>query len=64
MMIGQHADGVILSVLRNVSRLPAVYAAQQRLASIGIPILGAVVIGESANVYGINPYPLKLQSAK
>ena len=62
MMIGQHCDAVILSVLRNVSRLPAVYAAQQRLASIDIPILGAVVIGERVNVYGINPYPLRVKN--
>ncbi len=61
MMIGQHADAAILAVLRNVSRLPAVYAAQQRLASLDIPILGAVVIGESVNTYGIKPYRLKLR---
>jgi capsular exopolysaccharide synthesis family protein len=60
LMIGQHADAVILAVLRNVSRLPAVYAAQQRLAALDIPMLGAVVIGESAKAYGIKPYPLKL----
>ena len=61
MMIGQLADAVILSVLRNISRLPAVYAAQQRLASLDIPILGAVVIGESVNAYGIKPYPLRIR---
>ena len=60
-MIGQLVDAVILSVLRNVSRLPAVYAAQQRLAALDIPIFGAVVIGESANVYGIKPYPLRIR---
>jgi capsular exopolysaccharide synthesis family protein len=60
MMIGQHADAAILAVLRNVSRLPAVFAAQQRLASLDIPILGAVVIGESVHTYGIKPYLLKL----
>ncbi len=62
MMIGQHADAVILSVLHNVSRLPAIYAAQQRLASIDIPILGAVVTGETVNSYGIQPYPLRVRN--
>jgi hypothetical protein len=47
----------VMSVLRNVSRLPAVYAAQQRLASLGIRILGAVVIGEGMEVYGNVRYP-------
>jgi capsular exopolysaccharide synthesis family protein len=60
-MLGQHADAVILTVMKNFSRLPAVYAAQQRLAALDIPILGAVVIGENVNGYGINPYPLRLR---
>src|SRR5205085_12410490 len=44
LLIGQHADGVIFPVLCDVSRLPSVAAAQQRLAMLGIPTLGAVVI--------------------
>ncbi len=57
LLIGEHADAVLLSVLRNVSRLPAVYAAQQRLADLGIRVLGAVVIGEGMEVYGQVRYP-------
>jgi polysaccharide biosynthesis transport protein len=57
LLIGEHADAVLLSVLRNVSRLPAVHAAQQRLASLGIRVLGAVVIGEGMEVYGQVRYP-------
>ena len=57
LLIGEHADAVLLSVLRNVSRLPAVYAAQQRLAALGIRVLGAVVIGEGMEVYGQVRYP-------
>lgn len=43
--LGQHADGVIFTVLRDVSRLPAVQAAHQRLATLDIRVLGTVVIG-------------------
>ncbi len=43
--LGQHTDGVLFSVLRDVSRIPSVYAAHQRLAALGIRILGTVVIG-------------------
>src|SRR5205807_4949298 len=45
LLIGQHADAVILSVLREVSRTTLVYAASQRLSSLGIRVLGAVVNG-------------------
>jgi succinoglycan biosynthesis transport protein ExoP len=59
LLIGEHADAVLLSVLRNVSRLPAVHAARQRLASLGIRVLGAVVIGEGMEAYGQVRYPTK-----
>jgi capsular exopolysaccharide synthesis family protein len=45
LLLGQHADAVLLSVLREVSRSPRVYSACQRLASLGIRLLGAVVNG-------------------
>jgi len=64
LLIGEHADAVLLSVLRNVSRLPAVHAAQQRLASLGIRVLGAVVIGEGMEVYGQVRYPSAAQASK
>jgi capsular exopolysaccharide synthesis family protein len=56
LLIGRCVDGVILSVLRSVSRLPAVYAAQQRLQALDIRLLGAVVLGESLHTYGIDRY--------
>ena len=43
LLIGKHVDAVILSVLREVSEMPKVYAAAQRLNSLGIRVLGAVV---------------------
>jgi capsular exopolysaccharide synthesis family protein len=45
LLIGQNVDAVILSVLRGVSQGPKVYAAYQRLATLGIRIFGAVVNG-------------------
>jgi succinoglycan biosynthesis transport protein ExoP len=45
LLIGQRVDTVILSVLREVSQMPRVYAASQRLASLGIRVMGAVVNG-------------------
>jgi polysaccharide biosynthesis transport protein len=47
----QHADAAILAVLRDVSRLPTVYAAYQRLSLLGLTILGAVVNGTQDQVY-------------
>jgi capsular exopolysaccharide synthesis family protein len=56
LLIGQHADAVVLAVLRNFSRLPLLFEAQRRLASLDIPMLGAVVLGESSDRYGVERY--------
>lgn len=45
LLIGQSADAAVFSLLRDVSRLPNVYVASQRLTSLGIRTLGAVVNG-------------------
>jgi capsular exopolysaccharide synthesis family protein len=45
LLLGQHVDAVVFSVLRDVSRIPAVHAAGQRLSQLGIRVLGAVAIG-------------------
>jgi capsular exopolysaccharide synthesis family protein len=52
MVIGQQVDVVIFSLLRNVSRIPNVYAAYQRLSTLGIRMLGAVVNGVHKEMYG------------
>jgi capsular exopolysaccharide synthesis family protein len=51
LLLGQHADAVIFSVLRDISRMPKVYAAYQRVSTLGIPILGAVVSGARDELY-------------
>jgi capsular exopolysaccharide synthesis family protein len=48
LVIGKHADAALLAVLRDVSRLPAVHAAQRRLTRLGVRVLGAVVLGEKS----------------
>jgi capsular exopolysaccharide synthesis family protein len=49
LLLGQHVDAVVFSILRDVSRMPAVNAAQKRLSALGIRTLGAVVIGASGD---------------
>jgi polysaccharide biosynthesis transport protein len=51
LLIGQHVDAVLFSILRGVSRVPTVYAAYERLSSLGIRQLGAVVTGAPCDLY-------------
>ena len=61
LIISQHVDSVIFSILREVSQIPPVYAACERLSSLGVRIFGAVVSGiaQSSYVYRSYPYPAK-----
>jgi capsular exopolysaccharide synthesis family protein len=43
LLIGRQVDAVLLSVLREVSEMPRVYAAAQQLEAVGARVLGAVV---------------------
>jgi polysaccharide biosynthesis transport protein len=56
LLMGQHVDAVILSVMRDVSQAHRVYEAAERLREVGVKVLGAVVNGEktaqSRRVYG------------
>jgi hypothetical protein len=53
LLVAQETDGVLVSVLRDVSRLPRVHAACGRLAFLGVRVLGAVVTGAApADLYG------------
>jgi capsular exopolysaccharide synthesis family protein len=45
LIISQNVDAVLLSVLREVSQLPQIHAAFERLNTLGVRILGAVVAG-------------------
>jgi len=48
LLISQHVDAVILSVLREVSRIPRVREAYDRLEMLNVRVLGAVVNGIAA----------------
>jgi capsular exopolysaccharide synthesis family protein len=66
LQVAQQADAVIFSVLRQVSRLPQVHEAYQRLAALGVRMFGAVVNGTSGDVYrgyGYNRKYLKAPQA-
>jgi len=51
LLFGQYADAVILSILRDVSRVHRVFEACQRLQSVDLRLLGAVVNGVSFGKY-------------
>lgn len=62
LLIGQQVDGVLLSVLCQISRLNNLYLAWQRIEELGIKTLGTVVSGVQGNLYGSTynyPYPRK-----
>jgi succinoglycan biosynthesis transport protein ExoP len=48
LLIAQHADVVVFSLVRGVSQMPRILAAGQQLAGVGVRILGAVINGMSA----------------
>jgi polysaccharide biosynthesis transport protein len=50
LLLGQHVDGVVFTILRDVSRVPAVHAAQQKISNLGIRTLGAVMIGAACEM--------------
>jgi capsular exopolysaccharide synthesis family protein len=48
LLMARHTDGVVMSVLRNVSEVEAVAQARDRLATLGINVLGVVINGLDA----------------
>ena len=52
LLIGQHVDAVIVSLMRDVSQMHNVHAACQQLATLGIRVFGAVVSGMPAKSFG------------
>jgi len=57
LILGRHADGAVLAVRHDSSRYPLVERAKQKLASVGVPILGAVVNGvKGGSSYGNYAY--------
>jgi capsular exopolysaccharide synthesis family protein len=56
LMIAQHVDAVVFSIFRDISSKTKVLAASERLHSLGVRILGAVVTGTHGGRYGNNYY--------
>ncbi len=56
LLIGQHVDGVLMSILQDVSQLPKVQTAAEKMMQLNIPLLGAVVNGIKPDIhaYGYN----------
>jgi capsular exopolysaccharide synthesis family protein len=52
LLVAQQTDAVLFSIFREVSRTSKVSAASQRLQSLGVRILGAVVTGDHGGLYG------------
>jgi succinoglycan biosynthesis transport protein ExoP len=52
LLMARHADGVVLSLLHDVSRLGAVAEAKDRLAAVGTNVLGVVINGVVGGAYG------------
>lgn len=63
LILAQHVDGILLSLLHEVSRLPRVYAACQRLSMLSAPMLGAVINGTRADDHVYGPYVPKAKTA-
>jgi capsular exopolysaccharide synthesis family protein len=49
MLMGSHADAAVMAILRDVSQIPKVYEARERLEAIGMQVLGGVVGGVATN---------------
>jgi capsular exopolysaccharide synthesis family protein len=63
LVLAQHVDAVLFSVMRDVSRAPAVYAAQQKLEGLGVRTLGAVVIGADGEA-GVASYAYRVPAGR
>ncbi|MFO0805712.1 MAG: polysaccharide biosynthesis tyrosine autokinase [Gemmataceae bacterium] len=58
LLIGQHVDGVVFSIMQDISQLPKVMVASEKLQQLNVPLLGAVVNnvsgGSAYYAYGYN----------
>jgi len=54
--LAKHVDGVVLSVLRDVSSVPNILSACEVLAGFGVRPLGAVVTGPVGGPFYRSPY--------
>jgi polysaccharide biosynthesis transport protein len=50
LLLAQHADAAVFSIMKDVSQLPKIQSAYERIRSLGVPILGAVVSGTNVEM--------------
>jgi capsular exopolysaccharide synthesis family protein len=48
LMMGQHCDGALLSVLRDHTSVPSIYQSSELLRDVGVRLIGSVVNGVTA----------------
>jgi succinoglycan biosynthesis transport protein ExoP len=63
LVIAQHTDAAVFSILRDVSQYPKVHAAYQRLGNLGIRILGAIFNGSKDEASAMYKYNYATPSA-
>jgi succinoglycan biosynthesis transport protein ExoP len=63
LLIAQHVDAVIVSLMRDVSQMHNVHTACQQLTALGIRVFGAVVSGMPANTFGKAYQPVQKEAA-
>jgi capsular exopolysaccharide synthesis family protein len=51
LLLAQYVDAALFSILREVSQIPKVQSAYERIAALGVPILGAVLAGSHSESY-------------
>ncbi|MFM8273864.1 MAG: polysaccharide biosynthesis tyrosine autokinase, partial [Gemmata sp.] len=51
LLIGQHVDGVVFSIMQDISQLPKVITASEKLTQLNVPLVGAVVNGIKQDIY-------------
>jgi succinoglycan biosynthesis transport protein ExoP len=51
LLVGQHVDAVLFSIMQDISQIPKVVLASEKLGQLNIPLLGAVVNGIKQDVY-------------
>jgi len=58
MIVAQYVDYAVLSVLCDVSQSPRVFAASEKLSTVGVRVLGTVVSAVSEDLYTMEHYPV------